>query len=216
MDPELIPQLIAEIALADPRIRRSDEMEQVAQISMWAGILAEVPYDFAVSAVHQHYATSQWAILPANIATRWQAVVRDRMQRDVDPAPPVDPDNETAYRTALAAHRRAVATGQQPPVEHKALTSGPAAEEVQRRLAALGDYLPTSVREALAPYRPAAARRIATIREGRPDALAVVCPVETCRAEVKAPCTRPGKNHGRHRLAAPHPSRVDAAAERAA
>ncbi|MEV5261777.1 hypothetical protein AB0L02_27520 [Streptomyces anulatus] len=216
MDPELIPQLIAEIALADPRIRRSDEMEQVAQISMWAGILAEVPYDFAVSAVHQHYATSQWAILPANIATRWQAVVRDRMQRDVDPAPPVDPDNESAYRHALAAHRRAVATGQQPPVEHKALTSGPAAEEVQRRLAALGDYLPTSVREALAPYRPAAARRIATIREGRPDALAVACPVETCRAAAKQPCTRPGKGQARHRLAGPHPSRTDAAAERAA
>ncbi|MFJ6143089.1 hypothetical protein ACIQH7_05790 [Streptomyces anulatus] len=216
MDSELIPQLIAEIALADPRIRRTDEMEQVAQISMWAGILAEVPYDFAVSAVHQHYATSQWAILPANIATRWQAVVRDRMQRDVDPAPPVDPDNESAYRHALAAHRRAVATGQEPPVEHKALSAGPAAAEAERRIAAFGRYIPPSVDDVLAAYRPRRAARIATIREGRPDALGVACPVETCRAAAGTGCTRPGKGQTRHRLAGPHPSRVDAAAERAA
>lgn len=211
MDPEQIPQLIAEIALADPRIRRTDEMEQVAQISMWSGILAEVPYDFAITAVHQHYATSQWAILPANIATRWASVVRDRMNRDVDPAPPVDPDNETAYRTALAAHRRAVATGQEPPVEHKALTSGPAAEEVERRMAALGTYMPPSVRDTLAAYRPAAAARATAIRAGQPDALAVACPVETCRAAEKDSCTRPGKGGRRHRLNQPHPSRIDAA-----
>lgn len=216
MNPDQIPQLIAQIALADARVRREDPTEQRAQVLMWAGILADVPLDYAVRAVQKHYAKSTWPILPADIATQWAATVRDRMQRDVDPAPLVDPDNETAYRTALAAHRRAVATGQQPPVEHKALTSGPAAEEVQRRLAALGDYLPTSVREALAPYRPAAARRIATIREGRPDALAVQCPVETCRAAVGAACTRPGKGQTRHRLAGPHPSRVDYAAERAA
>lgn len=216
MDPEQVPQLIAQIALADPRVKREDPKERRAQILMWAGILADVPYAYALTAAHRHYAKSTWPILPADIATQWAATVRDRMQRDVDPAPPVDPDNEAAYREQLAAHRRAVATGQEPPVEHKALTSGPAAEEVQRRLAALGDYLPTTVREALAPYRPAAARRIATIREGRPDALAVACPVETCRAAAKQPCTRPGKGQARHRLAGPHPSRVDAAAGRAA
>ncbi|MGW2837350.1 zinc finger domain-containing protein [Streptomyces sp. NPDC001493] len=213
MEPEQIPQLIAEIALADSRIRRTDEMEQVAQISMWAGILADVPYGFAVTAVHKHYATSQWPILPANIATRWQAVVRDRMARDVDPAPPVDPDNESAYRHALAARRRAVATGQVRPVEQKMLT-GPAAEDVQRRMAELGDYLPTSVREALAPYRPAAAARIVAIRTGQPDAYAVPCPVETCRADVRFPCTSTRRNGGRRTLKVAHPSRVDAAAAR--
>ncbi|MBT3077591.1 MULTISPECIES: hypothetical protein [Streptomyces] len=35
-------------------------------------------------------------------------------------------------------------------------------------------------------------------------------------AAVAAPCTRPGKGHGRHQLAGPHPSRVDAAAASAA
>ncbi|MER6191804.1 zinc finger domain-containing protein [Streptomyces cyaneofuscatus] len=216
MDPEQIPQLIAQIALADPRVKRDDPKERRAQILMWAGILADVPYDYAVTAAHRHYAKSTWPILPADIATQWAATVRDRMQRDVDPAPPVDPDDEAAYREQLAAHRRAVATGQQPPVEHKALTSGPAAAEAERRIAAFGRYIPPSVDDVLAAYRPRRAARIATIREGRPDALAVPCPVETCRAAVGAACTRPGKGQTRHRLAAPHPFRVDAAAERAA
>lgn len=215
MEPELIPQLIAEIALADPRIRRTDEMEQVAQIGMWAGILADVPYEYAVTAVHHHYARSQWPILPANIATLWAATVRDRMNRHVgtfEPTahPELDPDDEAGYRRALAAERQAVALGQQPPTELAAITAGPAAEEVERRLAALGTYMPPAVRDQLAVYRPAAAARTTAIREGRPDALAVACPVETCRSAAKAPCTRPGKG-GRHRLNQPHPSRLDAA-----
>lgn len=216
MNPDQIPQLIAQIALADARVRREDPTEQRAQILMWAGILADVPYDYAITAAQRHYAKSTWPILPADIATQWAATVRDRMQRDVDPAPPVDPDNETAYRAALAAHRRAVATGQEPPVEHKALSAGPAAAEAEQRLKAFGRYIPPSVDDILAAYRPRRAARIAVLREGRPDALAVPCPVETCRAAVGAPCTRPGKGQTRHRLASPHPSRVDYAAERAA
>ncbi|MEU2799023.1 hypothetical protein [Streptomyces sp. NPDC007117] len=216
MDPEQIPQLIAQIALADPRVKREDPKERRAQILMWAGILADVPYNYAVAAAHRHYAKSTWPILPADIATQWSATVRDRMQRDVDPAPPVDPDDEAAYRQQLAAHRRAVATGQEPPVEHKALSAGPAAAEAEQRLKAFGRYIPQSVDDVLAAYRPRRAARIATIREGRPDALGVQCPVETCRAAVGAACTRPGKGQTRHRLAGPHPSRVDYAAERAA
>ncbi|NEB83944.1 hypothetical protein G3I43_07090 [Streptomyces anulatus] len=216
MNPDQIPQLIAQIALADARVRREDPTEQRAQVLMWAGILADVPLDYAVRAVQKHYAKSTWPILPADIATQWAATVRDRMQRDVDPAPPVDPDNEAAYRQQLAAHRRAVATGQQPPVEHKALTAGPAAAEAEQRLKAFGRYIPQSVDDVLAAYRPRRAARIATIRAGQPDALAIQCPVETCRAAVGAACTRPGKGQTRHRLAGPHPSRVDAAAASAA
>ena len=221
MNPDQIPQLIAQIALADPRIRRDDPTEQRAQILMWAGILADVPYNDAIRFVHEHYATSQWPILPANIATRWQAVVRDRMTRHVgtfEPTahPELDPDDEAGYRRALAAERQAVALGQQPPTELAAITAGPAAEEVERRLAALGTYMPPTVRDALAPYRPAAAERTTAIREGRPDALAVPCPVETCRATAKDSCTRPGKGGRRHRLANPHPSRLDAATGAAA
>jgi hypothetical protein len=211
VNPEQIPELIAKIGLADPRVRREDKIERRAQIIMWAGILADVPFDYALTAAQKHYAKSTWPILPADIATQWASTVRDRMNRDVDPAPPVDPDNEPAYRAALAAHRRAVATGQQPPVDHKALTSGPAAEEVERRLKTLGQYIPRSVDEVLNEFRPRRAARFAAIRTGQPDALAVPCPVETCRAAAKDSCTRPGKGGRRHRLANPHPSRIDAA-----
>ncbi|MFJ9214263.1 hypothetical protein [Streptomyces sp. NPDC102264] len=179
---------------------------------MWAGILTDVPYDYALQSIHQHYASSTWPILPADIATRWAATVRDRMLRDVDPAPAVDPDDATAYRTALAAHRRAVATGQQPPVEHEALTSGPAAASVERRMAELGSYMPPSVAAALRPQRPVRAERERTIRAGLPDPLAVACPVETCRAYPGRPCTRPGHGGARHTLTAgAHPSRTEAA-----
>ncbi|MFJ6319678.1 hypothetical protein ACIQJW_26710 [Streptomyces californicus] len=216
MTPDQIPQLIAQIALADARVRREDPTEQRAQVLMWAGILADVPLDYAVRAVQKHYAKSTWPILPADIATQWAAAVRDRMSRDVDPAPPVDPDDEAAYRAHLTAHRRAVATGQEPPVEHHALTAGPAAAEAERRRAAIGKYIPIAVDDALSAHRPQRAARLAVLREGRPDALAVPCPVETCRAAVGAACTRPGKGQTRHRLAGPHPSRTDYAAERAA
>ncbi|MFJ9029773.1 hypothetical protein ACIRQP_14815 [Streptomyces sp. NPDC102274] len=216
MKPSELPQLLAEIALADPRVRRTDEIERRAQILMWAGILTDVPYDYAVRAVQKHYAKSTWPILPADIATKWAATVRDRMLRDVDPTPPVDPDNATAYRHALAAHRRAVITGQQPVIEHQALTTGPEAAEVEARMAKLGDYLTTEARDALAAYRPAAAARASAIRAGQPDALAVACPVETCRAYAGRPCTRPGRGGTRHTLTeGAHPSRTEAATAKA-
>ena len=78
MQAEEIPQHIPQIALADSRVRREDKMERRAQIIMWAGILTDVPYDFAVQAVKQHYAQSQWPITPGDIAGPWQATVRDR------------------------------------------------------------------------------------------------------------------------------------------
>ncbi|WP_326811668.1 hypothetical protein [Streptomyces scopuliridis] len=213
MKPSEVPQLLAEIALADPRVRRTNEIEQAAQTRMWAGILADVPYDYAVRAVQTHYAKSTWPILPADIATQWAATVRDRMRRDIDPTPiGVDPDDAEAYRHALAAHRRAVATGQQPVVEHQALAAGPEAAEVEARMAKLGDYLTTEARDALAAYRPAAAARTSAIRAGHPDALSVDCPVESCRAYVGRPCTRPGRGGARHTLTAgAHPSRTEAA-----
>ncbi|GGV68995.1 hypothetical protein GCM10010294_25310 [Streptomyces griseoloalbus] len=215
MKPAEIPQLLAQIALADPRVRREDPIEMRAQIQMWAGILADVPPDFALHAAQQHYATSTWPILPAEIATRWQAVVRDRMNRDVgtfEPQPGLDPDDVPGYLTALREQRQAVVYGQQPPAEVRAITAGPAAAEAVRRVAQLGDYLTTETRTALAPYRPIAAARLQAAQTGQPDALAVACPVHTCRAAPGQPCQRPSRRHGRHRLTEPHPSRTETAA----
>ena len=212
MDAEEIPQLIAQIALADSRVRREDKVERRAQILMWAGILADVPADFALHAAQQHYATSQWPILPAEIATRWQALVRERMNRDVgtfEPHPGMDPDDIDGYLTALREQRQAVVYGQQPPAEIHAITAGPAAAEAQRRVQQLGDYLTTETRTALAPYRPVAAARLQAAQTGQPDALTVACPVETCRAPAGQPCQRPTRTGGRRRLTDPHPSRTD-------
>ncbi|MER6607334.1 hypothetical protein ABT282_15830 [Streptomyces sp. NPDC000927] len=199
MTPEQVPQLLKQVSYADPRILPEDPQEVAGLAALWASVLADVPAQFAMQAVGTHYAKSPYPIKPSDISTLWQAVVRDRMRRDVDPAPPVDPDNETAYRAQLAARRRAVATGQQPPIEHKMLTSGPAAAEVERRMAELGAYMPPSVREALAQNQPEARR---TPYLG----LAVPCP--HCRAAAGQRCTIPASGR---RMPHPHPSRVDAA-----
>lgn len=214
MKPAEIPQLLAQIALADPRVRREDPIEMRAQIHMWAGILADVPADFALKAAQEHYAKSTWPILPAEIATRWQTLVRERMNRDIgtfEPRPDLDPDDVPGYLAALRQQRQAVVHGQTPPAEVRAITAGPAAAEAARRVAALGDYLTTETRQALAPYRPVAAARLEAATEGRPDPLTVACPVETCRAPAGQPCQRPTRRGGRHRLQHPHPTRTESA-----
>lgn len=224
MTPDRIPELIARIALADPRVQREDEVEQTAQIDMWAGILADVPYDFALQAAHAHYSKSTWPIMPADIASRWAAGVADRLGRHIgtfEPTahPELHPDDEAGYRAALAAERRAVATGQQPPNELKAITAGPAAAEVQARLDQLGTYMPPAVRDALAAHRPVRAERERLATLGEPDPLNVSC--SWCKAAVDEPCrdlrTNP-KDHAVRsaRRRTPHPSRVDAAAAQAA
>jgi len=224
MHPAQVPELIARIALADPRVRREDPVEQTAQIDMWAGILADVPYEYALQAAHAHYAKSTWPILPADIASRWAADVADRLGRHVgtfEPTahPELHPDDEAGYRAALAAERRAVATGQQPPVELKAITAGPAAAEVQARLDAMGTYMPAAVKDALAVHRPVRAERERLAAEGQPDPLSVSC--GWCKASVDEPCcdmrTNPKDSSVRAaRRRTPHPSRMDAAATRGA
>lgn len=211
MEPELIPQLIAEIALADPRIRRTDEMEQVAQIGMWAGILADVPYDYAITAAHQHYAKSTWPILPADIATRWSATVRDRMDKHTGTFEPVahpelDPDDIPGFQAALRSDREAVILGHAEPTELKAITAGPAAYEADARWATLGSYIPLHVRDALAEQQPDRAERERLLRSGHADPLSVQCPWDACRAPKGQRC----QTRGRSRTE-PHPARADAA-----
>jgi hypothetical protein len=214
MNPEYVPELLAKIALADPRVRRADPIERRAQLQMWAGILADVPMDFALQAAQAHYAESQWPIVAGDIASRWQAVVRDRMRSDVttfEPAdhPGLDPDDVVGYLDALRGQRRAVMLGQLPPSPVKAITSGPAAAEVKQRMAQLGTYLTAEVRADLAPFRPRTAEREQAIASGQPDPLGVACPYEHCRAERGKPC----RNARRNPRKSPHPSRLDLAAQ---
>jgi hypothetical protein len=208
VNPEEVPQLIAQIALADPRVKRENEFERRAQVLMWAGILADVPYDYAIKAAHEHYAQSVWPILPADIATRWTATVRDRMNRHTDPTPLADPEDEAAWRAELLATRTAVITGQAAPAPLLELTAAPDAE-VQERLNRNGQYMPTRIGEQIAQYRPVRAERERLARAGQPDPLDVRC--DWCRAPAGEPC-RQGKNLARRRSS--HPSRIEAAAAR--
>ncbi|MFE1264431.1 hypothetical protein ACFW5X_28375 [Streptomyces albogriseolus] len=214
MTPDQIPQLLKQVSYADPRLLPEDRKELTGLAALWAGVLADVPAEFAMHAVGQHYAQSPFPIKPSDIASRWQAVVRDRMNRHsgtFEPAahPDVDPDDVDGYLEALRGERRAVVLGQQPPAEVRAITAGPAAAEARRRVAQLGDYLTTETRTALAPYRPVAAARLTAAQTGQPDALTVACPVETCRAPAGQPCQRPTRAGGRRRIEKPHPSRTD-------
>ncbi|WP_405794070.1 cell surface glycoprotein [Streptomyces sp. NBC_01506] len=217
MTPDQIPLLLKQVSYADPRVLPEDPAELMGLAALWATVLADVPTEYAMQAVGEHYAKSPFPIKPSDISTRWGAVVRERMNRHVGTFEPIehpelDPDDIAGYQAALLAERQAVVHGQQPPTELKAITAGPAAEEVERRMAALGSYMPPSVADALRPHRPVRAERERTIRAGQPDPLAVDCPVETCRAYAGRPCTRPGKGGARHALTAgAHPSRTEAA-----
>lgn len=217
MDADQIPQLIAQIALADPRVRREDKVERRAQIVMWAGILTDVPYDYALQAVHHHYANSHWPIAPGDIAGSWSATVRDRLTRDngtfePNDFPDLDPDDVTGYLQALRGQRQAVARGFQPPSTVKAITAGPAADAVTARLKTLGSYVPRQVDEALDAHRPIKAARRAALTAGEPDALAVDC--DWCQAPAGEPCrsrriTPGGGATSNKRRTTPHPSRLD-------
>lgn len=217
MDAEEVPQLIAQIALADNRVRREDKMERRAQIVMWAGILADTPYDFALQAVHEHYSQSQWPIAPGDIASRWKNVVRDRVNRDngtfePNDHPGLDPDDVIGYLAALRGQRQAVAQGVRPPNTVKAITAGAAADEVTARLRTLGTYVPRQVDDALDAYRPLKEARRAALIAGQPDAFSVEC--DWCQAPVGEPCRSrrvdpKGGATSNRRRSTPHPSRVD-------
>ncbi|MFJ3170608.1 hypothetical protein ACIPJK_07460 [Streptomyces roseus] len=221
MNPEQIPQLLKQVSYADPRILPEDRQELQGLAALWAGVLADVPLEFAMWAVGQHYAESPFPIKPSDIAGRWRAHVRDRMNRHtgtLEPThyPELDPDDIAGFMHTLRTERHAVIMGQQPPTPLAAIT-GPDAvpPDVQARLDAIGQYVPDHVRQQMALYRPQKAERERLIRQGQPDPLSVPCP--WCDAAIGQPCRgrriTPGRDPEakRHGGRAPHPSRLDAA-----
>lgn len=217
MTPDQIPQLLKQVSYADPRMLPEDPAEVMGMAALWATVLAEVPTDFAMEAVGAHYASSPYPIKPSDIADRWRTTVRDRMNRHngtFEPTehPTLDPDDVSGYLTALRGEHQAVLLGLQPPNEVKAITAGPAAEEVTRRLAELGSYVPRHVDELLDEHRPVKAARRAAIAAGQPDALAVPC--DWCQAPKGEPCrsrriTPGGAATANRRRTTPHPTRTD-------
>jgi hypothetical protein len=221
MTPDQIPLLLKQVSYADPRLLPTDQRELTGLAALWATVLADVPADFALNAVGEHYATSPFPLKPSDIADRWNTKVRDRMSRDTgtfepNDYPDLDPDDVVGYLAALRGHRKAVIQGAQPPNNIKAITAGAAADEVTERLKTLGTYVPRQVDDQLDAYRPLKAARREALIAGQPDPLAVDC--DWCQAPAGEPCRsrRVDPNGGatsNRRRSTPHPSRLDDARE---
>lgn len=165
-------------------------------------------------AVRAHTRTSGFRILPVDVARRWDAYRRDRLERHTDPLPVADPDNLPEWLSELRGNRRAVAVGAAAPSTLHELTAGPH-PDVEARLRSVGSVIPPAARAQLAPYRPTRAGREADTAAGLPDALSVPCP--WCHAHTGTPCrmrrTGPdGAARGNTPRAVPHPGRFDLAA----
>lgn len=143
MNPSQIPKLLNQVSYADPRLLPEDQKELAALAALWAGVLADVPADFAMHAVGQHYAASPFPIKPSDIAERWRVVVRDRMGQHVgtfEPTqhPGLDPDDIAGYHAALRAERQAVYTGQRAPIRSRAIAP-PVTQDDIRAMRQQGD-----------------------------------------------------------------------------
>ncbi|NEC29560.1 cell surface glycoprotein [Streptomyces sp. SID8111] len=227
MDRREIAALLAYVDRLAPERAPRDQAAALERVDQWATLLAHVPAtaqhpggperSWDASQVAARYiATTPYPIKPADIGAPWETYRAEVIGRHHDPAPPVDPDNEAAYRAALRNTRQAVAVGALPPAPQRAIEGRPSPiraqrdAEAARRLAALGDYVPKTVKQALEDYRPHRAARERLAAAGQPDPLDVPCPYEHCRADTGKPCR---DHRGNHRTR-PHPSRVDDATTR--
>ncbi|MEU9123544.1 hypothetical protein AB0C96_27350 [Streptomyces sp. NPDC048506] len=220
MDRREIAAVLAYIGRLDPRTIRTDAGEARDQIAQWHELLSDVPmatghgWD-AREAIRAHVLDSPYPILPVDVARKWRAYRRDRLERHTDPTPSADPDDEAAWRTELLATRHAVAAGVSAPATHRQLTHGGSHPDIAARLSAVGSCVPPAVRAELARFRPMRAAREAAVAAGQVDALGVGC--EWCHAAEGQPCrTRRvspgGRARGNAPRTTPHPTRVDLAA----
>ncbi|MEU1082338.1 cell surface glycoprotein [Streptomyces sp. NPDC005908] len=222
MTPREVAALLAYVVRLDPRMNVEDQAAAAERLAQWCDLLSDVPaiahgWDAARTA-RDYIARNPYRIQPSDISRPWHAHKADVLNRrhvgTFEPTahPDVDPDDETgdAYVAALRAERRAIATGQQAPTTTRAITAGPMAAHVKQRLAQLGTYMPPTVRDALADYRPHRAQREALAAAGRPDPLDVPCPYEHCRAPRGQQC----RDHRGNNRTRPHPSRTDNATTR--
>ncbi|MDN3023487.1 hypothetical protein [Streptomyces sp. S.PB5] len=211
MDRREVAAALAYIGRLDPRTIPTGTGAARDQIAQWQELLDDVPFATAHGwdirqVIRAHVLDSPYPILPVDIARKWRAYRRDRLDRHTDPTPIADPDNPAAWRTELLGTRHAVATGMVAPSSHRQLASGPHS--------GFGSSIPQAVRAALAAYRPARAAREAAVAAGQPDALSVPC--RWCHADQGEPCRSrrlglDGHARGNAPRTKPHPTRVDLA-----
>ncbi|MCL6668792.1 zinc finger domain-containing protein [Streptomyces panaciradicis] len=222
MERNEIAAILAYIGRLDPRTIRTGPGEAGDQIAQWQELLDDVPFATdhgwdVREAIRSHVLDSPYPILPVDIARKWRAHRRDRLDRHTDPTPAADPDDPAAWRAELLRSRNAVAAGMAAPSTHQQITSGGRSRDIEERLREIGSCIPPAVRAELAGYRRTRAAREAAGASGVPDALSVRC--EWCHAPAGAPCrqrrTNPdGTARGNTVRAAPHPSRIDLATAR--
>ncbi|MEW1774702.1 cell surface glycoprotein [Streptomyces sp. NPDC086777] len=219
MTREEVAALLAYAVRLDPRTAPADQAAAEETLDQWADLLADVPpraphpngrhWD-AAQVVRHHIATSPYPVRPSDVSRPWHSFRRDVVDRHHDPVPAADPDDPAAYRAELVGTRTAVATGASTASTYHELTGGTREERDQlaaERLAALGGYVPRTVADALAEFRPRRAERERRAVEGLPDPLDVPCPYQQCRAAAGDPCT----NYRRNPRSSAHPSRLDLA-----
>ncbi|APD18572.1 hypothetical protein SEA_PICARD_42 [Streptomyces phage Picard] len=229
MDRREIAALLAYVDRLDPGRAPTDRATAGERLEQWATLLAHVPataqhpagpersWD-ASQVAARHIGTSPYPIKPSDIGAPWETYRADVVGRHHDPAPPVDPDNEAAYRAALRHTRHAVAVGALPPAPQQAIEGRPSPiravrdAAAARRLAELGSYVPRTVAAELETFRPQRAERERLAAANRPDPLDVACP--WCKAPAGRPCRAPRVSPssdaiGYRPMKAPHPSRVE-------
>lgn len=225
MNRQEVAALLAYAVRLDPRTAPANEAEATERLDQWCDLLADVAataphpegrhWD-ASQVVRRHIATSPFPIKPADIGGPWAAFRRDVLSRHQDPVPNVDPDDQAAYRAAITQQRHAIELGLAVATP-RALLPGETGTRTQReeangaRLAALGTYVPRTVKGALASWRPRQTQRESLAAAGLPDPLNVNCPYEQCQSPAGRPC----RGGGKHRFdRAPHPSRLELATTR--
>ncbi|MFG2936682.1 hypothetical protein [Streptomyces sp. NPDC048282] len=223
MDRREVAAVLAYTGRLDPRTIRTGTGEVGDQIAQWQELLGDVPFATehgwdVREAIRAHVLDSPYPILPVDVARRWRAHRRDRLDRHTDPTPAADPDDPVAWRAELLHGRHAVAAGLAAPSTHRQINRGVPSRHVEDRLREVGSCIPPAVRSELAHYRPTRATREAALDHGKPDALGVRC--EWCHAPAGAPCRRRragpnGAAKGNAVRATPHPSRIDLAVARA-
>ncbi|MEW2299207.1 hypothetical protein AB0958_04340 [Streptomyces sp. NPDC006655] len=222
MDRREVAAVLAYTGRLDPRTIRTGTGEARDQIAQWQELLDDVPFATdhgwdVREAIRTHILDSPYPILPVDVARRWQAHRRDRLDRHTDPTPEADPDDPAAWRTELLRTRNAVAVGVAAPSTHRQLTSEGRPRDIEERLREIGSCIPPEARAQLARYRPARAARETAVASGVPDALSVRC--QWCHAPAGSPCrqrrTSPdGSVRGNAVRATPHPSRIHLATAR--
>lgn len=85
-----------------------------ADVIAWYQVLSDLPYSDCIAAVIGHYTDSPERIMPAHVRGRVKAIRRDRLAREIVPAPSAElADEPGRYKAALQAKVRQIADGKQ-------------------------------------------------------------------------------------------------------